>query len=149
MFDWTKLEKKVPHHKLTIDENKWKHKRFIRLESSTFSRDTDVVQHSRYTGSHYTDESYNLSHVFVVSFILLNLVNRRISSLVTLQRKRLSSRRSFDLNPAAPRWGTTCVLDWSCVHQTLYFPWSLRCYEDNKQRPTFNYSHVLWNVFKT
>ena len=43
-----KFEKKVPHPKSKFDENKWVHQHFIRLEPSTFSCDTEDVQHKRY-----------------------------------------------------------------------------------------------------
>ena len=50
MFDCTKIEKKIPLHILTFDGNKWEQLCFIRLVCRTFSCDTDLVQHSRYTG---------------------------------------------------------------------------------------------------
>ena len=52
MFDYTKIEKKVPLQKLSFDGNEWEHLRFIRLENSAFICDTDVVQHSRYTDNY-------------------------------------------------------------------------------------------------
>ena len=50
MFNWTNVVTDVPLHKSTFYENHLIPKRFTRMARSTFCRDTDIVQHSLYTG---------------------------------------------------------------------------------------------------
>ena len=50
MFNLPKVEQKVSPHKSIFKENTRVRYRLIKLEGTTFSRDTDVMQHSRKTG---------------------------------------------------------------------------------------------------